>query len=266
VGAPLPAQATLADKVHEAMAAVYGCDSGRCVVEDGRAQAQRKIIDQLRAMGVCAGEHDPGHTDEIAAAVDQASVREGYHVYAGPDAGPGTLLFPPDAVRPAWAPLGATPTPPPAGGSCPSPVPPRVWTAETLPDGWGENEIGRPRWLLLCVRHGRVIDCTPQVAPQAWDYCESIGMGTTADGQRRGGCPVRNEGVPEREACEAYITGGGTRLQTCAAARAADPDETCQPIAGATCERAGGNPLQFVPNDGQCRLCSADGKVCGEFF
>lgn len=159
---------------------------------------------------------------------------------------------------------GTTPPPdPPPTGGCSAPLPPKVWTAETLPDGWGQDEIGKPRWLIGCSPHNRVIDCTPNVAPRACDYCDSIGMGTTGDGQLRCGCPVRNECKPteqtppqnfkceERMACEQYLSGG----------------TTLEARNGATCDYTGSNPFQFKPNDGNCRLCSAaDPRVCGGWF
>jgi hypothetical protein len=155
--------------------------------------------------------------------------------------------------------VGGDPTPPPVdppptSGSCTAPLPPKVWTAETLPDGWGSDQIGQPRWELGCVPHGNVVDCTPKVAPHACDYCAAIGMGDIG-GQPRCGCPVRNEcpgfKCEERAACEAYLT-GGTQL----VARN-----------GATCEYANNNPLQFKPNNGNCQLCSVgDPRVCGGWF
>lgn len=127
-----------------------------------------------------------------------------------------------------------------------------MWTAATLPDGWGQNEIGRPRWMISCGRHGKIIDCVSKIEPRACDYCASIGMPLMPDGvQPRCGCPVRQEGHPERVPCEAYLT-GGTRLEA---------------RNGATCAFANGNPFQFEQNDGNCRLCSNDGLVCSaEWF
>jgi hypothetical protein len=282
---------TLGEKVNEAILRVYGCDGGRCVVTDGRYLVQRKIIDELRRMGLCAGQHQPGTgptdygTDEIAVAPSTTAVREGFRVYAGPAVGSGTLILSPQGRAPAWVPSGAPaqqpppapptqppgPAPPPAppdGGSCSSPLPPKLWTAATLPPGWGEDQIGRPRWEIGCGPHNNVIDCTAKVAPQACAYCDSIGMGE-AGGQIRCGCPVRNEcpGVKceERVACEAYLT-GGTRLQTCAEARAADSSVECTPTVAA-CELVGGNPFMFHPSGGNCRLCSVgDPRVCGGWF
>lgn len=261
-GAQLAVQTSLGDELNRAILAVYGCEGGRCVITDGRFVAQRKIVDQLKRQGLCSGQHSPGTgpddpgTDEIAIALTATSTRESYHVYAGPKEGPGTLVLSPQAAREAWAapggapPPGPDPPPPPVGG-CGAPLPPKVWTAATLPDGWSEAQIGTPRWLIECVPHGNVVDCTAKVAPQACDYCAAIGMGTMPDGvQPRCGCPVRKEDSPERGPCEAFLT-GGTKLEA---------------RNGATCSFAHGNPFQFDPSGGGCRLCSNDGTVCGGWF
>jgi hypothetical protein len=147
------------------------------------------------------------------------------------------------------------PEPPPVAG-CSDPLPPKVWTAGTLPPGWGSDEIGKPRWVLGCKPHNNVIDCTAKVEPRACDYCASIGMGDIG-GQQRCGCPVRNEcpgfKCEERQACEAYLT-GGTKLEA-------------KQGSGATCAFAHGNPFQFWPSGGNCRLCSVgDPRVCGGWF
>jgi len=152
---------------------------------------------------------------------------------------------------------GPTPTPgpdPTPVAGCSTPLPPKLWTAETLPDGWGSDMIGQPRWEIGCAPHGNVVDCTAKVAPRACDYCASIGMGDIG-GQPRCGCPVRNEcpgfKCEERVACEAYLT-GGTKLES---------------RNGATCEFAHGNPFQFKPSGGNCRLCSVgDPRVCGDWW
>jgi len=264
VGALLPKMTILGEEVNKAILAAYGCDGGRCVVNDSRFAVQRKIIEQLKKQGLCAGQHDPGTgpddygTDEIAVSRSTSDVREGYHIAEGPARGPITLLLSPQAARPAYLPAGAPPpedpTPPPPSGSCGNPLPPKVWTTATLPDGWGENEIGKPRWLIECVPHGNVIDCTAKVAPQACGYCASIDMALMPDGvQPRCGCPVRKEGSPERGPCEIYLT-GGMRLEA-------------EEGSGAMCSFAHGNQFQFEPNGGNCRLCSiADPRVCGGWF
>ena len=159
------------------------------------------------------------------------------------------------------------PFPPPANG-CTTPLPPKVWTDATLPPGWGGDQVGKPRWEIGCGFHQKVIDCTARVAPQACEFCASIGMGEIG-GQPRCGCPVRNEcpgfKCEERAACERYLT-GGTKLQTCAEAKTADPNVVCTSSANA-CEFVGDNPFQFYPSGGNCRVCSVeDPRVCGGWF
>jgi hypothetical protein len=237
----------------------------------------RAVIDGLRSRGICAGQHEPRFTDEIAVGANRSSKREGYHVFGGDDSdGPvppgGTIrkvVWSPGAARPSYYGNAEPPPvdPPPANpGSCSAPLPPKVWTAGTLPPNWGENEIGQPRWIIGCGPHpnGRVIDCSANVAPHACGYCDSIGMGE-AGGQIRCGCPVRNECKPvdqtppqnfkceERVACEQYLTGGTKLVKK-------------DGFTG-TCSFANSNPFQFEPSGGQCKLCSVeDPRVCGGWF
>jgi hypothetical protein len=150
-------------------------------------------------------------------------------------------------------PAGTTPPiEPPSAAACGNPLPPKVWTAETLPDGWGVDEIGKPRWTINCGPHQGKIDCVAVVNPRACEYCTAIGMGTMPDGvQPRCGCPVRQEGTPERVPCETYLT-GGTKLES---------------RNGATCAFVNDNPFVFEPSGGNCRLCSVgDGRVCGGWY
>lgn len=256
--------------VNNAMKEITGCSIGSdCPLGNTTNQAFfRAVIDKLRSKGICAGQHEPGHTDEIAVSSSQTAIREGYHIFSGDDSqgpvppggAPRKVVWSPGAARPSYH-AGVTPTPePPPVNGCSSPLPPFVWTSETLPDGWGQDEIGNPRWKLACKPHNKVIDCTPQVTPHACEYCASIGMGDFG-GQPRCGCPVRNEcgsEVPptnfkctERVACETYLT-GGTKLES---------------RNGATCEKANDNPMQFYPNGGNCRLVSVrDPRVFSDWY
>lgn len=251
-------QMTLGAAVNEAMHALRpDCDiGGRCVIPAStRPQEwQSKVTAELRRRGFCAGQHTPG-TDEIAVAgVAAGAVWEGFHVYVGggwdhPEQG-GTILWAPQAYRGAWQPPGsAGPTPPPpVTSACPSPQPPRIWTAETLPRGWGQDQIGRPRWMIACKTHGPVIDCTPKLPSHSCDYCASIGMGEIG-GNIRCDCPVRPDGHPDRVACEDFLAGGKLVLES---------------RNGAECERTA--PTMFRPNGGNCRLCAPDKSVCGDWF
>jgi len=253
--------------VNEVMRDLTGCSIGSdCRLGNTTSQQFfRAVVDGLRTRGLCAGQHEPMQTDEIAVSSNRSAIREGYHVFGGDDSnGPvppgGTVrkvVWSPGAARPSYYGNTAAPAPPgpplpPPVGACGDPLPPKVWTAATLPDGWGSDQIGKPRWEIGCVPHGNVIDCTAKVAPNACDYCAAIGMGTMPDGvQPRCGCPVRKEDDAQRGPCEAYLT-GGTKLES---------------RNGATCSFVGGNPFQFEPSGGQCRLCSVgDGRVCGGWF
>ena len=185
------ADATLGGQVNAAILAVYGCSGGRCVVQDGRQVAQAKIVAELRRAGVCAGQHEPGVTDEIAVSTSTTATRESYHVYAGPPEGPGTLVLSPQAVRPSYAAPGSSPPPPPPPpppvpptSGCGAPVPPPLHSfvvhVRDVRDGW--------QW----------IDSTPLVEGAA--YCAAIGYA-------RNPCPIRTEGAADRLACEQLVLG-----------------------------------------------------------
>lgn len=238
---------TLGAEVNAAMATLRpDCPvGGRCVLEESRQAWQARVIAELRRRGVCAGQHAPD-TDEIAAATSTTAPREGWHVYVGPEDGPGTVLWSPQAARPAYAAAPAVPPPPasPPGGSCPAPpCPARVWTEATLPDGWGRDMIGKPRWEWSCHESGRAwADCTPVVVRNE-PYCASIGMSPMADGSPRAACPMRPDGHLEREAVEWWLVGAPV------------PD-------GPDCDPPG-RPAYAVPRgSGACRLCDASKTVC----
>ena len=221
----------LGTQVNQAMLTLHPeCSiGGRCVLEEGRQEWQALVIAKLKTTwSLCAGQHNRG-TDEIAVATSSTTPREGWHVYAGPEQGPGTIVWSPQAARGAYA---APEDPQPLG--CTAPLP------DTTPGTWrfGCNANGHP-W----------VDCTPVVIGCA--YCTAIGMG---DGGSRCTCPTRSEcpgfKCEERVACEKYVT-GGTVLDS---------------RNGAACEFRGDNPMQFWPQSGNCRLCNADKSVCSEWW
>jgi hypothetical protein len=223
-----------------------------------RPQAFQAAVEiQLRAMGLCAGQHGPG-TDEIAVASKAGSPWEGYHIYAGagwddPE-GDGTIVWAPQARRPVYKAPGATPPPPPPADACPfAPCPARVWTAETLPPGWGQDAIGTPRWQFNA--HGYPpdkVDVTAVVVRNE-PYCAATRQSPMATGTLRDQCPMRGEEGPERVAVENWLTGG-----TAVEAKSGS---------GTRCEKAEGNPMQFHKADGNCRMCaSSDPRVCTEWF
>lgn len=109
-----------------------------------------------------------------------------------PTATPVPAPPPGPAPAPAPPPPAATPAPAPtpSGGGefegCGSPLPPPVAKVKTKIHLRGVNKY--------------TLDATPLVGGA--EYCREIGF---TDGRNR--CPVRQEGHPERHACEAYAVG-----------------------------------------------------------
>jgi hypothetical protein len=237
--------------------------------ESAQVATLRRIAAKWKQMfGRCAEQS----VDSVATKRDDGLYEERHAVFYGN----GCTIAAASAFRQTWSchgctppvgpippepPTGPQPTPPPTDpqppvAGCKPPLPPKVWTAETLPPGYDGQLVGKTRYEMLCRPHGNVIDCTVQNV-RACDYCDAIGMGEYDDGQNRCGCPVRPEGAPDREVCEAYLT-GGTKLE---------------PKNGATCEFVHENPYMFRPSGGNCRLCGSNGTTyngerqgCGDWF
>ena len=241
-GEPGPAlpdhRPTLGPEINAAMAALRpDCDpGGRCVLEESRQSWQARVIAELRRRGLCAGQHEPS-TDEIAAATSATSPREGWHVYAGPWDGPGTVVWSPQAARLAYA-APSSPPPPtsPPGDACPLPHPDRSRL-------YLEAKIGR-QW----------IDATVQTVGTL-DYCTEIGMSPMDSGALRASCPMRSEcpgyQCEQRQACELYAMGGAYDWQTTPPGLVIHhPD----------------NPALAQCRDCEAiRVCAADGAVCSEW-
>lgn len=210
---PGPVTASAGPLINRAMSTITGCQVGTdCPHGEGPGEvgAQRwmaRVIGELRRMGLCAGQHVDGATDEIAVSTRCEGPYEGYHVanYGG-----GKVVWSPNAARPTWTPIagcspqppvpptpipptptpGPTPTPEPSPGACPSPTPGPLgrWEAKVHNRG--------PNWITL--------DSTPLVGPDA-EFCKAIGF---TDGRRY--CPPRaecpNSGTAaEKAACQATI-------------------------------------------------------------
>ena len=175
---------------------------------------------------------------------DGAFTAHGWYTFVGDDPTPP----PPTPERPPV-------TPPPAGACPATPCPDLVWTEATLPDGWSNEELGRPRMQFNSSTYvGRWKDNT-LVVKRNEPYCASIGMSPMADGQLRAACPLRPDGHVDREALEAWAS-GGFKLES---------------QNGATCMMHPTNPVMFELNGGNCRLCTVrtfkEGKpLCGDWF
>lgn len=245
---------TFGTAVNEAMRDITGCSIGSdCPLGNTTNQTFfRAVIDKLRAKGICAGQHEPNHTDEIAVSSSRSAIREGYHIFGGDDsAGPvppgGTprkVVWSPGAARPSYygtsdAPPNPQPTPPPSGDCPAQPCPIRTWTKENLPDGWGDNEIGHPAYYINAHPYtGGLIDTTPRVTHQQ-DFCVAIGYNNPPVHD----CPMRPDGHPDRRAVEDWAYFGGSHLE-------GRNGETA-----ATCAAPNGNPAMYRAT-GNCRLCN----------
>lgn len=224
----------LGAEVNAAMTALRpDCEPGsRCVLPEGRQAWQARVVAELRRRGRCAGQHEPT-TDEIAAATTATAPREGWHIFAGPDGGPGTVVWSPGASRPTYAAPDAPPAPPAAG--CSPPAVPKV-------DRWGLAYRNR-WWDSTPLFYGRATATWTGVPVTG--YCEAIGI------PDRLHCPARQEGDPERRACEGYGIGGyatAVPLWRC---------ENGQPEVNPE------QPFQARCDAGWIQVCSADGAVCG---
>jgi hypothetical protein len=237
--------------VNEVMRDLTGCPIGStCLLGDIPQQTWfADVVKALRARGLCAGQHNPGHTDEIAVAADQWAKREGFHVFAGDDS-PGpvppggarrVVVWSPGAARPTYFAPEVLPPPPPDPFGCPAPRPLRVW------------DDNRPHWKINAHQVNRVIDTTAVTVAQE-PFCRAIGMSPMADGTLRAECPMRPEDWPvagERLACERYIAEG---------------DWVLDARNGASCVANPENSAQFFPNGGNCRLCNPAKSVCSGWF
>ena len=197
------------------MKALTGCEIGsECLLGDKPLQVwAREVINVVRRAGLCAGQHEPMITDEIAVSENSVKVRESYKIGAGDDGSgpvpPGgarrTVVWSRGGVREAWM-AGAGPIPPGAEG-CTAPVTPKV------------NKFGLKA-------HQRVNDSTPLFYNREttrWDgtkvngYCDAIGFENRLD------CPARMEcgdivnpkavKCHERVPCEALGVSGAHRRQ-----------------------------------------------------
>jgi hypothetical protein len=135
-----------------------------------------------------------------------------------------------------------TPTPPPAARGCSEPYPPDLSRINVK-----VHTRGAEFW---------TIDSTPLVGPDA-AYCQKIGF---SDGRLY--CPVRQEGDPQRTACEAYVVGIAADTGRAGPTWTRDGHSCTGPTSG--CENSPDNQYQVRAYlGGTYRACAANG-VCGE--
>lgn len=138
------------------------------------------VAAELRKMGYCA----TGPWTDATAIIAPDGFTEEMHVCSTGDG-----CYTGNPYKNAWKYRGQLPTPgptpPPADGCTnPEPLPVTKWNVKLHTEG--------PNW--------KTIDSTPLVCDRT--YCERIGF---TDG--RSCCPIRQEGDPQRSACEAAVVG-----------------------------------------------------------
>jgi hypothetical protein len=155
-----------------------------------------------------------------------------------------------------------TPTPVPGSEPDPDPVP-------AIPGGGGGGSsscgppVPPPLSRMNVKVHGRsgeryVLDATPIVGPDV-AYCRVIGF---TDGRQF--CPVRVEGHPERQACEAARVGRAADTGRSGPTWSANGKRCNGPDGSTSCMNHPDNQyLVFAYGSGTFRACTAGG-VCGE--
>jgi hypothetical protein len=197
------------------------------------------LVDELRKAGLCAEQdYDGGETvsvkdsndfsEDFDVLLSDGFIRRGFGAYR-------------QTCTPAAFPLDPDPNAPPRGSGCFKPYPPPVTRLKVS--------------LHFKTQPAYTLDSTPQVGPDV-AYCAAVGY---TDG--RSICPVRPEGYPDREACEAWRVG-----------KAADTgrvgptwDFEGQPCTGpeSGCENSPVNQYQVLAYEGGTyEACAANG-ACG---
>jgi hypothetical protein len=147
------------------------------------------------------------------------------------------------SCSPAAFPVDPDPGWPPSGSGCGKPYPPPI------------DHFNAKIW--LPGRDFVTFDSTPIVGPDG-DYCRAVGF---TDG--RVYCPVRNEGSPERVACEAWRVGKAKDTGRDGPTWTLE-GELCKGLALNGCENHTDNQYKlFAAKNGKYRMCGQSG-ACGE--
>ncbi len=229
------------------------CDvGGTCLLVEDQQTWLAKVAAKLREKALCAGQHEPGVTDELAVSKSATDPREGWHVFAGDDApgpaAPGarrTIVWAPQAYRGAYAAPTPAPTAPPSVYACPDPDPGSEYYVPVCVTGgrWAihPHTMGRKDATWVCSIW--YTDEHPEWKPRAHEYCAAAGY---TDG--RSECALRPDGHRDRVACERRLFGGNPLWQT-------DGQLDLNPE----------NPWQAGCQDcSYLRVCWADGSHCAE--
>jgi len=183
-----------------------------------------------------------------------------------PDAPPITGQPPAGPANPAPpAPSPGSPSPgpaqpaPPAGGCNALPCPRIAWTAETLPEGWSSDLIGKPAWEFASAPYPKGStdkdrDFTPKQRRNP-AFCEAVGFNAPVIAD----CPLGKDGDPLRPERERYLLAGGFHRE----GRFPENDASCEPRSGA--------PSMIRNGTTNCRMCDSRRfddplRVCSDWF
>lgn len=251
--------------------------AGACVIEGDlevtvpqyTPQLQAIVVEEIKAMGDTTGQPPAVTLERLAArlrarglcaiagieAVFVQRTDKNFEEYHAVFFGTGALIETGKFMGTHYDKTGATP-PPPVSDACPAlPCPLREWTADTLPPGWGDNEIGNAAWKWNAKLHtmGNA-DSTPVCVRQE-PFCREIGLSPYADGTPRASCPMRPDGHADRVAVETWLLRGGPVRE----GRNGMTRESCAP-------NNTDNPFAFLAGTGNCRICDTPGVTCSDWF
>lgn len=198
------------------------------------------VVSTLRAMGLCAGR---AHYDAeiIQVKIDNAT-SEDYDIYTSDGyvrRGTGTYR---QTCTPASFPIARPADAPPVGSGCGWPWPPPVSRFKV------KVHLTGPDFDTL--------DSTPLVGPDPV-YCKAIGY---TDGRMI--CAVRQEGDPERVACEAWVVGEAEDTGRTGPTWTNPEGEYCQGLTVNGCVNADNQYQLWASAPGRYTACSQN-QACG---
>jgi len=197
------------------------------------------LITELQAGGLCAEQDYDG--GEMISVKDSPDFSEDFDVLLSDGfirRGGGAYR---QTCNPASFPVDPSPNWPPRGSGCAKPYPPPV-TRFNVKEHLKSGDV-------------TTIDSTPLVGPDA-AYCAAVGY---TDG--RAICPVRPEGYPDREACEAWRVGEASDTGRVGPTWTYEGEPCTGPEVG--CENHPGNQFQVLGYKlGRYQACATNG-ACG---
>jgi hypothetical protein len=197
------------------------------------------LVDELHKAGLCAEQDYDG--GETISAKDSNDFSEDFDVLLSDGfmrRGNGAYR---QTCTPAAFPLAPDPNAPPRDSGCFKPYPPPVTRMKVT--------------LHFKTEPAYTLDSTPQVGPDV-AYCAAVGY---TDG--RSICPVRPEGAPDREACEAWRVGKAADTGRVGPTWSYEGQSCTGPDSG--CENSPTNQYQVLAyKSGTYQACAANG-ACG---